>query len=154
VKTVVVTKQNQIGKQKRVLIAIAVTAIVLGLPFSTSAQQASDTYPVNGSSAAQESTSTNRPSEISTATTAAMPKLHCPHAADPNRRRFGCKDEHFDWEETLTNDWNGLREQSRRFGITPSASYYSALQTNATGGTHQMWGYVGQLTTAFNFEAT
>lgn len=81
-------------------------------------------------------------------------KLNCRFAANPNKRRFGCKDEEFGWEETLTNDWSGARGEARNLGITPSASYYSALQTNVTGGPRQAWGYVGQLTTAvdFNFE--
>jgi carbohydrate-selective porin OprB len=81
-------------------------------------------------------------------------KLNCLHPANPNKRRFGCKDEDFDWEETLTSDWHDARAEARNLGITPSGSYYSALQTNATGGPHQMWGYTGSLTTAldFNFE--
>jgi porin len=81
-------------------------------------------------------------------------KLGCQHPANPGKRRFGCKDEDFDWEETLTTDWNGARAEARKFGITPSGSYFSALQTNASGGPHQIWGYTGQLTTAldFNFE--
>lgn len=86
--------------------------------------------------------------------TVAQRTLNCRYAANPNRRRFGCKDEYFDWDETLTRDWNGVRNEARVRGITPSASYYSALQTNATGGSHQMWGYVGQFTAGvdFNFE--
>ena len=81
-------------------------------------------------------------------------KLICQHPANPSKRRFGCKDEDFDWEETLTSDWNGARAEARGLGITPSASYFSALQTNAKGGPHQVWGYTGLLTIAldFNFE--
>jgi len=89
------------------------------------------------------------------ATTIIKPRrLNCQHPANPSKRRFGCKDEDFDWEETLTADWNGVRAQARKLGITPSGSYFSALQTNASGGPHQIWGYTGQLTTAldFNFE--
>ncbi len=78
-------------------------------------------------------------------------KLNCPHAANPNKRRFGCKDENVDREETLTSDWKGARAEMKKLGITPSASYYSALQTNLTGGPHQVWGYTGQLTTALDF---
>lgn len=79
-------------------------------------------------------------------------KLNCRHAANPTKRRFGCKDEGFDWEETLTQDWTGARTEAKKLGITPSGSYYSALQTNATGSSTQMWGYVGQLTTAIDFD--
>jgi porin len=78
-------------------------------------------------------------------------RLICQHPANPNKRRFGCKDEDFDWEETLTTDWNGVRAEARNLGITPSGSYFSALQTNLKGGPHQMWGYTGQLTTALDF---
>ena len=81
-------------------------------------------------------------------------KFNCQHPANPGKRRFGCKDEEFDFEETLTRDWNGARAEARKLGITPSGSYSSALQTNVIGGAHQIWGYTGQLTTAldFNFE--
>lgn len=81
-------------------------------------------------------------------------KLNCQHPANPSKRRFGCKDEDSDWDETLTADWNGARAEARKLGITPSASYYSAPQSNLTGGPHQIWGYTGQLTTAVdvNFE--
>jgi porin len=84
--------------------------------------------------------------------TAARRTLNCRYAADPNKRRFGCKDETFGREETLTRDWNGVRDEARVLGITPTASYYSALQTNATGGSHQVWAYVGQLTTGVDFD--
>jgi len=69
-------------------------------------------------------------------------------------RRYGCKEEEFDRDEMLTSNWYGFRDKVRNLGITASGSYYLALQTNLTGGSHQMWGYVGQLTTAvdFNFE--
>ncbi len=48
----------------------------------------------------------------------------------------------------MSSDWDGVREEARKFGITPSGSYYAAFQTNAVGGSHQVWGYAGQLTTA------
>ena len=81
-------------------------------------------------------------------------RLRCEHPANPLRRPFVCKDEHFDWEETFTGDWNYARERLKEKGITPTASYYSVLQTNPTGDATQMWAYVGRLTTDidFNFE--
>src|SRR5208282_3990877 len=86
------------------------------------------------------------------ATTVVKPrKLNCQHPANPTKRRFGCKDEDFDWEETLTSDWNGARAEAKKQGITFSGSYFSALQTNASGGPRQAWGYTGQLTTALDF---
>jgi carbohydrate-selective porin OprB len=99
------------------------------------------------------------PASTQQSQTAASPnskrrRANCQHPANPGKRRFGCKDEDFDWDEALTADWNGARTEAKRLGITPSGSYYSALQTNLSGGSHQTWSYVGQLTTAvdFNFE--
>jgi carbohydrate-selective porin OprB len=77
-------------------------------------------------------------------------KLNCQHPANPGKRRAGCKDEDFEWEETLTSDWSGLREEAKKIGITPSGSYYFAFQTNLTGGSHEAWRYAGQLTTAID----
>jgi porin len=85
-------------------------------------------------------TTTPQPSSTSKPT-----KLDCPHPADPHRRHMGCKDEDFDWDETLSKTWNGVRSKMRQLGISPSMSYTGALQTNATGETHQVWGYAGQL---------
>jgi carbohydrate-selective porin OprB len=102
----------------------------------------------------QTSDSSTKQTPIPSRTIIKGRKLNCRHPANPGKRRFGCKDEDFDWEEALTADWNGARAEAKKLGITPSGSYYSALQTNASGGSRQMWGYAGQLTTAldFNFE--
>ena len=72
-------------------------------------------------------------------------RLDCQHPADPHRRHMGCKDEEFDWDETLSQDWTGIRSKMRQVGISPSLSYTGALQTNATGGPHQIWSYAGQV---------
>jgi porin len=72
-------------------------------------------------------------------------RLDCQHPADPHRRHIGCKDEEFDWDETLSKSWNGVRSEMRRLGLTPALSYTGALQTNAAGGPHQTWAYAGQL---------
>ncbi len=58
-----------------------------------------------------------------------QPKIKCPHPADPHRRQRGCNDEDFDWDETLAHGWNDLRQEMKRIGITPTASYTGALQT-------------------------
>jgi porin len=107
----------------------------------------------------QSSPASVSPSQTQSQTQTPVPparqrKPSCQHPANPLRRRFGCKDEDFDKEETLSSDWKEARVQAKRLGITPSASYYAAVQANATGGTHQIWGYAGQLTTAvdINFE--
>jgi porin len=79
-------------------------------------------------------------------------KLNCHRAANPGKRRFGCKDEPFDWEDTMTSDWNGARAEVKKLGITPTGSYASALQTNVSGGPHQVWGYTGQFTVALDLD--
>ncbi len=72
-------------------------------------------------------------------------QLRCRHPANPHRRQFGCNDQDFDWDETLAHRWNEVRAEMRRIGITPTASYMGVLQTNVTGGPHQVWSYAGQL---------
>jgi porin len=75
-------------------------------------------------------------------------KLKCRHPADPHRRQYNCDSQDFDWDETLTGGWNDIRRVAKRIGITPTASYVSVLQTNATGGKDQVWDYAGQLSFA------
>lgn len=41
-----------------------------------------------------------------------------------------------------------MRDFMKRVGITPTASYVGALQTNVTGGPHQAWSYAGILSVA------
>jgi carbohydrate-selective porin OprB len=77
-------------------------------------------------------------------------KFKCRHPADPHRRQYDCDDEDFDWDETLAGGWNDIRRVMKRIGITPTASYVSALQTNVTGGKDQVWAYAGQ----FSFAAS
>jgi carbohydrate-selective porin OprB len=86
---------------------------------------------------------TTTPNQVSPA-----PKFGCRHAADPHRRQHGCNNEDLDLDETLAGGWNDLRRAAKRIGITPTASYVGALQTNATGGQHQVWSYAGQLSIA------
>ncbi len=81
-----------------------------------------------------------------------MMAMNCPHPANPHRRHTGCKDIDFDWDETLSSDLNGIRSALRRLGISPSLSYTGALQTNATGGPHQIWSYAGQLVGGLNVD--
>ena len=86
------------------------------------------------------------------ATAAKLRRVDCTHSADPHRRHTGCKDEEFDWEETLSRDFTGLRDRMRKLGISPSLSYTGVLQTNVTGGPHQIWGYAGQLVGGLNVD--
>jgi porin len=147
-------------RPEQILVKVAAMLVVIGTSLLSSARQMQydfstihspiDSDSANSSSQPQQPVSSQSHSENPPTTTAERRKLNCAHPADPNKRRFGCKDERVDWEETMARDWQGLREEARDMGITPSASYYSALQTNTAGGSHQVWGYVGQLTTALD----
>ncbi len=95
-------------------------------------------YPANGQQ-------TTGPSQVPT-----QPKFGCPHAADPHRRQHGCNDELFGVDEALAGDWNGIRREMQRIGITPTASYVGVLQTNVSGGQHRVWSYAGQLSFALS----
>ncbi len=111
-----------------------------------------------GTTAGAQSTA-NAPSgpQITTVPAPSLPldpakrRLRCRRTTDPHRRRFGCKDEPYSWDETLLNDWDGARRTLKKFGIDFSGSYYAAPQTNLTGG-KQKWGYIGNLTTAVNID--
>lgn len=157
-----VQQTNYLGRinLRFALTAAALMVLVLGWLVSALGQQTTPNPmpPVQDAPAPGRSTQTQSPDSLpkqgrtpAAATTKAR-KLNCKHAANPGKRRFGCKDEDFDREETLTADWNGARAEARKLGITLSGSYYSALQTNASGGPHQVWGYTGQLTTAVDFK--
>jgi carbohydrate-selective porin OprB len=74
--------------------------------------------------------------------------LGCRHPADPHRRRHYCNDAVFGADETLAGGWNQVRKAALRIGLTPTASYIGALQTNVTGGSHRVWPYAGLLTMA------
>jgi hypothetical protein len=54
-------------------------------------------------------------------------------SGNPYKRKFGCKDVHFDTKETLSDDWTDARSALRDEGITPTASHVAALQTNPGG---------------------
>jgi carbohydrate-selective porin OprB len=88
----------------------------------------------------QQSTAANQ--------TSGQRDFRCRHPADPRRRHHACDDQDFDWDETLAGGWNDIRQAAKRIGLTPTASYVSALQTNVTGGKDQVWSYAGQLSFA------
>jgi len=73
----------------------------------------------------------------------------CQHPANPLRRHADCLDEDFNWDETFEGGWSGIRVRMRKIGVTPTMSYTGALQTNASGGQHQVWSYAGQLSMGF-----
>ena len=73
-------------------------------------------------------------------------------AANPYRRKFGCKDVHFDTRETLFDDWRGARSGLRDNGITPTASYVATPQTNPWGHAPQEWNYNGQFSFSLDLD--
>ena len=143
---------------RSLFIAIVATLFSLAGKGSSLAAEASASNPDSQQMA--QSTSAPSPQAAPATQSEAVPasdtvkprKLKCQHPANPNKRRFGCKNEDYDWEETLAGDWAGSRAEGKKLGISASGSYYSVLQSNLTGKQHQMWGYVGQLTTAVDFD--
>jgi carbohydrate-selective porin OprB len=81
-----------------------------------------------------------------------QPKFGCQHPANPHRRQHDCNDAVFGLDEALAGNWNGVRREMQKIGITPTASYVGALQTNVSGGQDQVWSYAGQLTIAFSVD--
>jgi len=77
-----------------------------------------------------------------------QPKFGCRHPANPHRRQRECNNAVFGLDETLAGEWDPIRRAAQRIGITPTASYVGALQTNVSGGQHQVWSYAGQLSLA------
>ena len=73
------------------------------------------------------------------------PDFKCPRAADPRRRTRECNDHDFGLDETLENRWDYVRSALKHIGIVPTASYVGVLQTNAAGGSHNVWTYAGLL---------
>ncbi len=126
--------------------AIAFVAILFCiLPASASAQQ-SPPAPLP-------------PTQQGTSTVPAAPQpnanaadFKCPRVADPHRRSPDCNDQDFPLDETLAGGWDVVRRAMKPLGIRPTASYIGGLQTNATGGSHQVWSYAGLLTLAVNID--
>jgi carbohydrate-selective porin OprB len=79
---------------------------------------------------------------------AAQRSLQCRHPADPHRRERSCNDAVFGLDETLAGGWNKIRQAMQRIGITPTASYIGAMQTNVSGRKDQVWSYAGLLSVA------
>jgi carbohydrate-selective porin OprB len=77
-----------------------------------------------------------------------QPKFGCREAANPHRRQQECNDAVFGLDETLAGAWDPVRRAAQRIGLTLTGSYVGALQTNVTGGPHQVWSYAGQLSIA------
>ena len=75
-------------------------------------------------------------------------KFGCQQPANPHRRQQECNDAVFGLDETLAGAWDPVRRAAQRIGLTLTGSYVGALQTNVTGGQHQVWSYAGQLSVA------
>jgi carbohydrate-selective porin OprB len=75
-------------------------------------------------------------------------KFGCQQPANPHRRQQECNDAVFGLDETLAGAWDPIRRAAQRIGLTLTGSYVGALQTNVTGGQHQVWSYAGQLSIA------
>lgn len=117
----------------------------------TSAPAQSPTAPVQAPQHVTPPASSRPPSPPSAqASSTPARTFQCPHPADPRRRQHGCNEQDFDWDETLAGGWDKVRRAARKIGITPTASYTGALQTNVTGGNHQVWSYAGLLSLAVN----
>jgi porin len=123
-------------------------AFALPTPFFDVAAEAQNNPP-------SESSQTPSPAQTSSqqpANATQRRRLDCKCPADPHRRHIGCKDEEFDWDDTLSRDWTGIRSEMRKWGITPTLSYTGVLQTNATGVPHQVWSYAGQLSAGLDLD--
>lgn len=134
------------GAAKALLLSALCSAFTL--PTSFLGASAEGQNPPDTSSQSPSPPQTPSPKPVS------VPKrqrLDCQHPADPRRRHIGCNDKEFDWDETLSKSWNGIRAGMRDFGITPTLSYTGVLQTNVTGGPHQVWSYAGQMAGGVDF---
>jgi carbohydrate-selective porin OprB len=115
------------------LFAIACVGWLMISPNIMSAQQVSPASQTN------QSQPTNSPNSASEA------DFKCKNPADPRRRRGECNDQVFTADETLAKGWDRIRRQMQRIGLTPTASYTGALQTNVTGGNDRVYSYAGIL---------
>jgi porin len=79
--------------------------------------------------------------------------VRCPAPANPRKLYFECAGQPFDLiEETLTQDWAGLRTELNRLGITPSASYTAQFMGNPSGGRSRGFSYSGTLQASINWD--
>ncbi|HEX8818045.1 MAG TPA: carbohydrate porin [Terriglobales bacterium] len=148
----------------RISFATAVAGWTMIAAILASAQQSGagsqnatrDQAPQNQTSQTSQSTSSGQSNTASQTAnqsanqTNAEASFKCKNPADPRRRRGECNDQEFTLDETLARGWNELRREMQRIGITPTASYTGALQTNATGGHDQVWSYAGLLSLGFS----
>jgi porin len=65
---------------------------------------------------------------------AATRALRCQTPANPRRMQAECVGQPFDFADTLSRGWAGVRSELRELGITPTASYTAQLMGNPIGG--------------------
>ena len=132
------------------LVIVSSNAFSLQLPSVDPSAEAQKKDQADASGQAQSTSGQASPQ--APATPPRQKRIDCQHPADPHRRHMGCKDEAYDWDETLSHDWTGIRSKMRQLGITPALSYTGVLQTNATGQPHQVWSFAGQLVAALDVD--
>ena len=72
--------------------------------------------------------------------------VRCPSPANPHRLYRECAGRPFDFiEDTLSQDWAGLRKDLNELGITPTVSYTSQYMGNPSGGQSRGFTYAGTL---------
>lgn len=145
---------NRSPSFRTLLVAAAWMLLLAGLASIASAQQQTTGggQATTGAAAAPQTPASSPPAPPAAATPAKPDRMVCKHSANPHRRHTGCKDHDFDWDETLSGTWNGVRSKMRELGISPTMSYTGVLQTNATGQTPQVWSYAGQLVGGLNVD--
>lgn len=75
--------------------------------------------------------------------------VRCRSPANPRKLYRECVGQPFDFiEDTLTEEWAGIRTELNRLGITPTASYTAQFMGNPSGGQSRGFTYAGTLQAA------
>jgi porin len=75
--------------------------------------------------------------------------VRCRSPANPRKLYRECVGRPFDFiEDTLTEEWAGIRTELNRLGITPTASYTAQFMGNPSGGQSRGFTYAGTLQAA------
>ena len=75
--------------------------------------------------------------------------IRCRSPANPHKSYRECAGRPFDLiQDTLTEEWAGIRTELNRLGITPTASYAAQFMGNPSGGQSRGFTYAGTLQAA------
>jgi porin len=75
--------------------------------------------------------------------------VRCRSPANPRKLYRECVGQPFDFiEDTLTEEWAGIRTELNRLGIAPTASYTAQFMGNPSGGQSRGFTYAGTLQAA------